>query len=68
MRSHNPAVIPRNYLVEEALEAAIERGDLSLMTQLLDVLSRPFDDPPEHGGYHLPPEPSERGYQTFCGT
>lgn len=68
MRSNNPAVIPRNHLVEEALEAAGERGDLSLMTQLLDVLSRPFDDPPEHGGYHLPPEPSEHGYRTFCGT
>lgn len=68
MRSHNPSVIPRNHLVEEALEAAVDRGDLSLMKQLLDVLSRPFDDPPEHGGYHLPPEPSEPGYQTFCGT
>lgn len=68
MRSHNPAVIPRNHLVEEALEAAVERRDLSLLTQLLAVLSRPFDDPPENGGYHLPPEPSEHRYRTFCGT
>jgi uncharacterized protein YdiU (UPF0061 family) len=68
MRAHNPAVIPRNYLVEEALEAAVERGDYSIMTRLLDVLSKPFDDPPADGGYHLPPEPSDRSYQTFCGT
>jgi uncharacterized protein YdiU (UPF0061 family) len=68
MRAHNPAVIPRNHLVEGALEAAVERGDLSLMTELLDALSRPFDDPPEHGGYHLPPGPAEHGYQTYCGT
>lgn len=68
MRDHNPAVIPRNHRVEEALEAAVERGDFTVMTRLLDVLSQPYADRPEHDGYHLPPEPSDRCYQTFCGT
>ena len=68
MRTNNPAVIPRNHRVEEALEAAVERGDFTVIAQLLDVLSRPYDDPPEHGGYSLPPEPAETSYQTFCGT
>ncbi len=68
MRSHNPAVIPRNHRVEYALEAAVERGDFEPMNRLLDVLSRPYDDPPEPDVYHLPPAPSERVYQTFCGT
>ena len=35
MRDNNPAVIPRNHLVEAALEAATERGDYSVMEQLL---------------------------------
>jgi uncharacterized protein YdiU (UPF0061 family) len=68
MRAHNPAVIPRNYRVEEALAAAEERCDYSVMERLLMALSRPYDDPPDQGGYHLPPEPGGEPYKTFCGT
>ncbi len=68
MRANNPAVIPRNHRVEEALHAAVERGDFTVMSKLLEVLSQPYDDRPEHGDYRLPPEPSEQCYQTFCGT
>jgi len=68
MNRHNPAVIPRNHRVEEALEAAVERGDFSVMENLLAVLSQPYQDPPEQDGYHLPPHPSEQPYRTFCGT
>jgi len=68
MTEHNPAVIPRNYRVEEALEAAVERADLTVMEKLLDVLSRPYQALPEHAGYRLPPPPSSQPYRTFCGT
>jgi uncharacterized protein YdiU (UPF0061 family) len=68
MNAHNPAVIPRNHKVEEALEAAVERADYSVLEKLLEVLSRPYQDPPEPGGYHLPAPPSDRPYRTFCGT
>jgi serine/tyrosine/threonine adenylyltransferase len=62
----NPQVIPRNHLVEEALSAATEELDLGPFDALLAVLQRPFEAPPAR--YSLPPEPSERVYQTFCGT
>lgn len=68
MKAHNPAVIPRNHQVEDALAAAVERADFTVMENLLEVLSRPYHDPPEQGGYHLPPPPSSQPYQTFCGT
>jgi len=68
MNTHNPAVIPRNYRVEEALAAAVERDDFTVMEKLLGVLSQPYHDPPEHAGYHLPPSPSAEPYRTFCGT
>jgi uncharacterized protein YdiU (UPF0061 family) len=68
MRSHNPAVIPRNHRVEEALEAAVERRDFSVMTKLLEVLFQPYEERAEFGEYRLPPEPSDTCYQTFCGT
>ena len=44
MRAVNPAYIPRNHLVEAALNAAIERDDFAPFEQLLEVLSRPFDE------------------------
>jgi uncharacterized protein YdiU (UPF0061 family) len=68
MRNSNPAVIPRNHRVEQALEAAVEHGDYSVMERLLDVLSNPFSHTPEQEEYAKPPEPSDVPYRTFCGT
>jgi uncharacterized protein YdiU (UPF0061 family) len=68
MWSVNPAYIPRNHLVEAVLNAAIERDDLGPFEQLLEVLSRPFDERAEFERYTLPPAPEERVLQTFCGT
>jgi len=68
MNTHNPAVIPRNHRVEEALAAAVERADYTVMEKLLEVLSQPFQELPEDSEYHLPPPPSATPYQTFCGT
>lgn len=68
MRTHNPAIHPRNHHVEAALDAATEHGDYSLLQRLLAAVSNPFDDLPEYQDYRTPPAPSERVYQTFCGT
>lgn len=68
MRSSNPALIPRNHRVEEALEAAAERGDYSVMERLLQVLSNPYAHSPEQAEYSAPPAPSSQPYRTFCGT
>ncbi len=68
MQAANPAFIPRNHLVEAALAAAAERQDFSPFEELLDVLSRPFDDQPGRERFAAPPAPEERVLQTFCGT
>jgi uncharacterized protein YdiU (UPF0061 family) len=68
MNTHNPAVIPRNHRVEEALAAAVEHADYTVMEKLLGFLTHPYEEPPEPAGYHLPPPPSAQPYQTFCGT
>jgi len=68
MNAHNPAVIPRNHRVEEALAAAVERADFTVMEKLLGFLSQPYQAPPEEAGYHLPPPASALPYRTFCGT
>jgi len=68
MASSNPAVIPRNHRVEEALEAAVDKGDYSVMKKLVDILSKPYAHSPEHAHYAAPPGPSAPPYRTFCGT
>lgn len=68
MLENNPAVIPRNHRVEEALDAAVSQGDYEPMMRLLDVLSRPYAHDADQAAYAVPPEPSDCGYKTFCGT
>ena len=67
MRRHNPAFIPRNHKVEEALAAATGSLDLSVMGRLLDVLATPFDHDRDLPAFSEPAT-SERPYRTFCGT
>ena len=68
MRSANPAFIPRNHRVEQALDAAIEYGDFSPFAELLTVLSRPYEDQAAFADYANPPHADERVFRTFCGT
>lgn len=67
MKSVNPAVIPRNHRVEEALEAAEAEDDLRPLNRLLEALAHPFETRPEFSEYREAPE-DETGYRTFCGT
>lgn len=67
IRAANPAFIPRNHLVEEALGAAAA-GDTGPLDGLLEVLSRPFEDQPGRTRHATPPRRGERVLQTFCGT
>jgi serine/tyrosine/threonine adenylyltransferase len=68
MRGVNPAFIPRNHRVEQALGAAIEYGDFSPFADLATVLSRPYEDQPAFADYANPPQTDERVFLTFCGT
>ena len=68
MRNNNPSVIPRNHLVEEALEAASEQGDYTVMEQLLEELNNPYEHATKKEKYCTVPEDADDSYQTFCGT
>jgi uncharacterized protein YdiU (UPF0061 family) len=68
MRSASPAFIPRNHIVEAALTAAVERRDFEPFEELLDVISRPFDNRPGFDRYATPARPEEYVTATFCGT
>ncbi|HZJ64180.1 MAG TPA: YdiU family protein [Kofleriaceae bacterium] len=45
MDAVNPLYVPRNYLVQQVIEAT-ERGDRAALPELLDVLRRPYDEQP----------------------
>ncbi len=66
-KSVNPAVIPRNHKVEEALQAG-EAGDLEPFSKLLQALENPYEDGDHLTPYQSPPKPEEKVLQTFCGT
>ncbi|HTL13750.1 MAG TPA: YdiU family protein [Thermomonas sp.] len=50
MRRANPAFVPRNWLVQQAIERAL-RGDVAGIGELLDVMRRPYDDQPGNERY-----------------
>jgi uncharacterized protein YdiU (UPF0061 family) len=68
MRQVNPAFIPRNHLVEEAISAAVRGENFAPFEDLVAVLAKPFDDQPGRERYMMPPRPEEVVHQTFCGT
>jgi len=68
MQNSNPALIPRNHRVEEALEAAVTQEDYSVMERLLAALASPYTNLPGQADYTAPPPPSASPYRTFCGT
>ncbi len=66
LKTANPAVIPRNHRIEEAITAGVD-GDFAPFERLVAALERPFEDPEDAGLTH-PPTEVEEVRQTFCGT
>ncbi len=63
----NPAVIPRNHIVEAALQAATV-GDMEPFQALLAAVRDPFGPEAGREGFVLPPPEGLAPYVTFCGT
>ena len=68
MKKSNPAVIPRNHRVEEALEKAVNNHDYSLMERLLEVLKNPYEYSKSQEEYAIVNNKCKTPYRTFCGT
>ena len=68
MQRTNPVYIPRNHLVQEAIDAAVLRQDFSPFEQLLQVVTSPFQEQAARHRYATPAKPEQRVMQTFCGT
>ncbi|MCP4915109.1 MAG: YdiU family protein [Oligoflexia bacterium] len=67
MKENNPLYIPRNHLVEKAINRAYE-GDYSYFHELNEILATPFKREDVKVEFTKPPTPEEEVKQTFCGT
>jgi len=67
MRRHSPAIIPRNHLVEEVLQSAVE-GNMRPFTEFLNALADPYGEHPADSPFRQPPPEGRQDYRTFCGT
>jgi uncharacterized protein YdiU (UPF0061 family) len=67
MLKTNPKFVLRNHLGEEAIRAA-QAKDFSGVTQLLAVLSSPFDEHPTHEAMADFPPDWARGIEISCSS
>jgi len=69
MQEANPRYIPRNYLVEQALDEYLETGYLSKFKELLTVLENPYTSTDMSSQFHQPPPREfDAEYTTYCNT
>ena len=68
MYAANPAFIPRNHRVQEAIAAASDDGDFQPFHALHAALAAPYQYDPALARYATPPRPEQEVRQTFCGT
>ena len=68
IRKENPIFIPRNHLVEAAINAAVIEDDYSQFEQLLEIVTNPYTEIPGKEIYSKPPIMTDPNYKTFCGT
>ncbi|MGH7662384.1 MAG: protein adenylyltransferase SelO [Vulcanimicrobiaceae bacterium] len=67
MNAVNPKFVLRNYLAQNAIEAA-QRKDFSEVRRLLGVLRRPFEEQPENESYAAPPPDWGRHVIVSCSS
>lgn len=68
MEQHNPVLIPRNNVVEEALHKASKSNDYTLLHILLEKLKHPYNYMIQHDSFFQHPIHKEQPYVTYCGT
>ncbi len=68
MQRANPAIVPRNHVVEAALTSASDDGDLAPLERLLAALATPYDHTHDDAAFRAPPAAGGAPYRTFCGT
>ena len=68
MKDNNPIIIPRNQIVEQVIEEAVN-GNITMFNKLNAYLTRPYEYQNDIERFMLPPSKEfENCYKTYCGT
>lgn len=67
MRRTNPKYVLRNWVAQEAIEAA-QRGEYGLIESLRRVLASPYDEHPAMERFAAPPAPERRSIEVSCSS
>jgi len=68
MQSQNPSMIPRNHLVEDALDQKVLHDRDAGWDELLKAIREPYQRSELQRRLNQPPPLGDAGYCTFCGT
>jgi uncharacterized protein YdiU (UPF0061 family) len=68
MNTVNPRYVLRNHLAEVAIRKARDERDFSEVDRLFRILSRPYDEQPEHAAYAALPPDWASGLQVSCSS
>jgi uncharacterized protein YdiU (UPF0061 family) len=68
MNRVNPKYIPRNHRIQEAIDSALQTGNLEKFEILLKVVGLPFDEQTSNENYARPAGETEKVKETFCNT
>ena len=68
MKNNNPIIIPRNQIVEQVIEEAVN-GNKTMFNKLNTYLTRPYEYQNDIERFMIPPSKEfENCYKTYCGT
>jgi uncharacterized protein YdiU (UPF0061 family) len=67
MKKNNPVIVPKNYFVELALQAA-EEGKMKETLNLIQAIQDPLRISVKEHKYLCAPADFDQSFQTFCGT
>lgn len=67
MLSSNPAIVPRNYMLQHAIETA-QNGDFSEVGRLFDALNNPFIEDAKFANYYATPPESATAIVLSCSS
>ena len=68
MYSLNPVFIPRNHLIENIIDQAVNHDNLTAFYELVDILEKPYVYDSQKKDFAIPPKPDQVVENTFCGT
>jgi uncharacterized protein YdiU (UPF0061 family) len=68
MQQNNPVYIPRNHLVEAAINEAATDNNQTRLLELVEVLKKPYNYQQGKDHFLHGPIEGDSNYQTFCGT